>query len=274
MDEQALRNILSDIPLGGLRVFEQVGSTNDSALAWAADGAPDLSMVFADEQKSGRGRGKRRWFTAPGSALAFSLVNRPSTSEEQSIPLFSGLGAIAVCEALGMRGLHPEIKWPNDVLLDRRKVCGILAEAVWLGDKVDCIILGIGVNVNPAAVPQSEQLNFPATSIETVLGRGVDRLPLLRDILQALLYWRSLLTKDVFPAAWNKYLAFCGEQVEIQSEGIPPAPVLLKASRQMAACASAPQMGRYPGCNLGKCNCAPSCDILFPLKNRFDCPGW
>jgi BirA family biotin operon repressor/biotin-[acetyl-CoA-carboxylase] ligase len=218
MDEQTLRKVLSDIPLGGLRVFDQLGSTNDAALAWAADGAPDLAMVYADEQKSGRGRLDRRWFTPPGAALAFSLVNRPTTEEEQSVPIFSGLGAIAVCEALGMRGLRPEIKWPNDVLLDRHKVCGVLAEAVWMGEKVDCIILGIGVNVNPESVPSSDQLNFPATCIETVLGKSVDRLPLLRDILQALLYWRSLLTKDVFPTAWDKYLAFRGEQVEIRSE--------------------------------------------------------
>jgi BirA family biotin operon repressor/biotin-[acetyl-CoA-carboxylase] ligase len=221
MDDQTLRKILSDTPLGDLRTFDQVGSTNDVALAWAADGAPDLAMVYADEQKSGRGRGDRHWFTPPGAGLAFSLVNRPSTAEEQSIPLFSGLGAIAVCEALGVRGLHPEIKWPNDVLLDHRKVCGILAEAVWTGEKVDCIILGIGVNVTPQAVPAPNQLNFPATCVETVLGKNVDRLILLRDILQALLYWRSLLAKDVFPTAWDKYLAFRGEQVEIRSQGIP-----------------------------------------------------
>ncbi len=220
MDEPALRRILSDIPLGGLRFFQQVGSTNDTALAWAAEGAPDLALVCADEQTSGRGRNHRRWFTPPGTALAFTLINRPSTTEEQSIPLFSGLGALAVCEALGLRGLHPEIKWPNDVLLHRLKVCGILAEAVWLGDKVDAIILGIGVNVTPAAIPPSEQLNFPATSLEAELGKSVDRLPLLRDILQALLYWRSLLSKDVFPTAWEKYLAFKGEQVEIQTEGV------------------------------------------------------
>jgi BirA family transcriptional regulator, biotin operon repressor / biotin---[acetyl-CoA-carboxylase] ligase len=221
MDEHSLRKILSDIPLGGLRTFDKVGSTNDVALAWAADGAPDLALVCADEQTSGRGRGNRRWFTPPATALAFSLVNRPSTVEEQSVPLFSGLGALAVCEALGLRELHPEIKWPNDVLLNRRKVCGILAEAVWMGDKLDCIILGIGVNVKPEAVPSSDQLNFPATSVEAALGKSVDRLTLLRDILQALLYWRSLLSKDVFPTAWENHLAFRGEQVEIQSEGVP-----------------------------------------------------
>jgi BirA family biotin operon repressor/biotin-[acetyl-CoA-carboxylase] ligase len=220
MDERTLRETLSDIPIGGLRIFDQTGSTNDMALAWATNGAPDLAVVFAEEQTSGRGRGERRWFTLPGTGLAFSLVLRPLPGEEQSVSLFSGLGALAVCQALGMRGLHPEIKWPNDVLLERRKVCGVLAEAVWMGDKVDCIILGIGVNVNPQAVPFPDQLNFPATCVETVLGKSVDRLILLRDILQGLLYWRSLLTKDVFPTAWNKYLAFRGEQVEIRSEGI------------------------------------------------------
>ena len=221
MDERALRKTLSEVPLGGLRTFDQTGSTNDNALAWAADGAPDLAMVFAEEQTSGRGRGDRRWFTSPGTALAFSLVLRPLPGEEQSVSLFSGLGALAVCQALGMRGLHPEIKWPNDVLLNRRKVCGVLAESAWMGEKAVSIVLGIGVNVKPEAVPTTDQQNFPATSIEAEMGISVDRLILVRDILQALLFWRGLLTKDVFPFAWENYLAFRGEQVEIRAEGVP-----------------------------------------------------
>lgn len=220
MDEGTLRKLLSDIPLGGLRTFEQTGSTNDLAMAWAAEGAPNLALVCAEEQSSGRGRGNRRWFTLPGTALAFSLVLRPLPGEELSVPLFSGLGALAVCDALEMRGLHPEIKWPNDVLLNRCKVCGVLAEAVWMGEKVDSIVLGIGVNVKPEAVPPSDQLNFPATSIEAEMGKSVDRLTLLKDVLQALLYWRGLLTKDVFPHAWENHLAFRGEQVEIWAEGV------------------------------------------------------
>jgi BirA family biotin operon repressor/biotin-[acetyl-CoA-carboxylase] ligase len=221
MDERTFRKTLSNIPLGGLRTFEQAASTNDVALAWATEGAPDLALVYAEEQTSGRGRGDRRWFTPPGTALAFSLVLRPFPGEEQSVPLFSGLGAIAVCEALGMRGLRPEIKWPNDVLLNRRKVCGILAETVWMGDNADSIVLGIGVNVKPEAVPPTDQLNFPATSIETEMGKSVDRLTLFSDVLQGLIYWRSLLTQDIFPNAWENYLAFRGEQVEIRVEGVP-----------------------------------------------------
>ena len=77
MDERTLRKALSNIPLGGLRYFEQTGSTNDVALAWAAAGAPDLALVVAEEQTAGRGRGSHSWFTPPGAALAFSLVIRP-----------------------------------------------------------------------------------------------------------------------------------------------------------------------------------------------------
>jgi BirA family biotin operon repressor/biotin-[acetyl-CoA-carboxylase] ligase len=89
-----------------------------------------------------------------------------------------------------------------------------------MGEKADSIVLGIGVNVKPEAIPPSDQLNFPATCIEAEMGKGVDRLTLLRDILQALLYWRGLLTKDVFLKAWENYLAFRGEQVEIRAEGV------------------------------------------------------
>jgi BirA family biotin operon repressor/biotin-[acetyl-CoA-carboxylase] ligase len=222
MDESTLRKILSNIPLGGLRIFDQIGSTNDIALAWAVDGAPDMALVYAEGQTSGRGRAGHLWFTSPGMALAFSLVLRPLPGEEGSMTLFSGLGAMAVCDALEMRGLNPEIKWPNDILLNGCKVCGILTEAVWMGEKAVSIILGIGLNVKPGAVPPPEKINFPATSLETELGKNVDRVNLLTDILQALLHWRALLITDVFSDAWEDRLAYRGQQVEIQMEGSPP----------------------------------------------------
>ena len=224
MDERTLRRALSNIPLGGLRYFEQTGSTNNVALAWAAEGAPDLALVYAEEQTDGRGRGSRRWFTLAGTALAFSLVLRPLPGEEQSTPFFTALGALAVCEVLAAQGLQPEIKWPNDVLLNRRKVCGILVESVWTGEKVDSIVLGIGVNIKPEAVPPPDQLNFPATCLEAELPRRdvsqtFDRAALLQQILQATLAWRGLVATDIFLHAWENRLAFRGEQVEIWGEG-------------------------------------------------------
>jgi BirA family biotin operon repressor/biotin-[acetyl-CoA-carboxylase] ligase len=225
MDETTLRKTLSNLPLGGLRYYEQVGSTNDIALAWAAVDAPDLALVYAEEQTAGRGRGSNVWFTPPGAALAFSLVMRPLLGKEQTTPLYTALGALAVCEVLAAQPLDPEIKWPNDVLLRGRKVCGILAESVWLGEQVDCIVLGVGFNIKPESVPPPEKLTFPATCLEAELPftdytiGALQRAELLQQILQAMLYWRSLVATDIFLHAWEERLAFRGELVEIRADG-------------------------------------------------------
>jgi BirA family biotin operon repressor/biotin-[acetyl-CoA-carboxylase] ligase len=218
---------MSGLPLGGIRYYDQTGSTNDVALAWTDSGAPDLSLVYAEEQTAGRGRGDRAWFTPPGAALAFSLLFRPRSSEQASIPLFSALGALAVCQMLETLRLQPQIKWPNDVLLRGRKVCGILAESTWNGGSVDSIVVGIGINIKPASVPPPEQLNFPATCVEgevllekaVSVNQALDRGSLLRQTVLAILQWRELLTSPVFLQAWESRLAFRGEQVEIWGEG-------------------------------------------------------
>ena len=225
MDERTVRKVLSNIPLGGLRYFEQAGSTNDIALGWAAAGAPDLALVFAEQQTAGRGRGSHSWFTPPGAALAFSLVIRPLPGEEQLVSLFSALGALAVSEVLAAQGLHPQIKWPNDVLLNQKKVCGILVESVWTGEKVDSLVLGVGLNVKPEAVPPPDQLSFPATCLEAELPPpghifpAFERALMLQQILQAVRYWRSLVPTIIFRHNWERRLAFRGEQVEIWTDG-------------------------------------------------------
>ena len=218
MDESTFRKALFELPLGDVRYHETIDSTNDQALAWAAKGAPDLALVYAEEQTSGRGRGSRRWFTPPGTALAFSLILHPQKGEDRSVARYSGLGAVAVCAALETLGLQPEIKWPNDILLRQRKVCGILAEATWMGDHLETIVVGIGVNISPEAVPASELVDFPAGSVEGELKQPVDRLDLLVEILRALLFWRGRMFTDEFLTAWGNRLAFRGERVSIQTK--------------------------------------------------------
>jgi BirA family biotin operon repressor/biotin-[acetyl-CoA-carboxylase] ligase len=221
VNAKSIRAALRKLPLGGLRFYQTIDSTSDMALAWAAAGARDLSLVAADGQTRGRGRGGRPWLTPPGSALAFSLVLRPGPVERDIIPLYSALGALAVAQTLEGIGLAPQIKWPNDVLLDRRKVCGILAESVWLGEKVDSLVLGIGVNVGPESVPPAEMLAFPAACLESAAGRALDRPVLLGGILSALLEWRPRLGTDAFLQAWERRLAFRGETVEVWAQGMP-----------------------------------------------------
>ena len=220
MDEQALRSGLAGLPLPAIQYFDNLPSTNDLALDWADNGAPDFSLVAADSQSAGRGRLGRHWVTRAGAALAFSLVLRPSAQETGQLALFSPLAGLAVSQALEkLSALQPIIKWPNDVLLERKKVAGILAEAAWEGQKVNGVILGIGINVAPSSVPPAHELLFPATSVEQEVGHPIDRIRLLRSVLEELLAWRPYLGSPEFLQAWEKHLAFRGEWVEVSQPG-------------------------------------------------------
>lgn len=221
MDELSLRDALAGLPLGGIRYLDRIGSTNAVALTWVSADAPDLALVYAEEQTAGRGRAGRTWFSQRGAALAFSLILRPASAEQLIMARFTALGALATVEALAGLHLPAEIKWPNDVLIHQRKVCGVLAEAVWQGKTAEGVVLGIGINVRPEAVPLPGRLNFPATSLETEAGKTIERLPLIRAILLGLLRWRPLLGTDSFIQAWEGCLAFRGQQVEVHLEGWP-----------------------------------------------------
>jgi len=216
MNGKILKTALQDLPLGGFRYYEQVDSTNDIALNWMEEGGRDISLVVANEQISGRGRSGRSWHTPPDSALALSLLLIPNITEAKNIPLFTGLCALALVDALKeLYSLQAEIKWPNDILIKGKKVAGILVETSWEGDRAKGIVLGIGVNILNAAIPKSDDLHFPATSLEESLGQKVDRTKTLHGILTALIKWRKVLGKAEMVAAWNENLAFRGKQVEI-----------------------------------------------------------
>ncbi len=219
MNQSELKTILSKLPLGAIRYFDTIGSTNDEALAWAANDAQDLSIVVANEQTAGRGRLDRPWFTPPSTALAFSLVLRPTADEIPHLSRTVGLAALSIADTIGMLGLAPEIKWPNDILLNGRKVAGVLIELVWSGEDVDCVVIGIGINVAKTAVPATDILRFPATSLEHVLGTAPDRNKLLHDILASLISLRPHMRSDSFMAAWEKSLAYYGRQVRVEMGG-------------------------------------------------------
>lgn len=223
MDENILRQLLIPAGAADVRYLPQTGSTNDDAFAWAAQGAADFSLVLADEQTAGRGRLGRRWFTPPGSALAFSLIVRPTPQEAEKPSIFSPWGALAIVDTLRQKyNLTAEVKWPNDVLIRRRKTAGILVEAAWTGSVLDAVIVGIGINVAPSAVPPDDQVIFPATSLEDGLGRPIERFNFLADLLKSLLDWRAHLNTPRFTAAWQENLAFRGEWVHIEHSGNAP----------------------------------------------------
>jgi len=220
MNQQILESRLTGLPLGGIRYFETIGSTNDAAADWAVHGAVDYSLVIANQQLQGRGRSGRKWITHPGTALAFSLVLLPSDLESNELTSrstrFTGLGAVAVNQVLrDQYSLPAQIKWPNDVLIYQRKVCGILAEAHWTGYQLSSVILGIGINIATNAVPPEGNLVFPATSVEQELNDPVDRITILYQVLEAIIHWRPHLLEEIFLQTWEANLAYLGEWVQV-----------------------------------------------------------
>ncbi len=177
-----------------IRWFDRVSSTNDVAERAASAGAAHGTVVAADFQESGRGRLGRTWFSPPGAGLYTSVVIRPRdlAGPDRAVRADSAFAAsvtlttgVAIAEALrNATGLEAAIKWPNDLVVGWRKVCGILAEGAAAGDALQYVILGYGINVLPAAYPSD--IADRATSIESELGRPVDRAEVFAESITCL----------------------------------------------------------------------------------------
>jgi BirA family transcriptional regulator, biotin operon repressor / biotin---[acetyl-CoA-carboxylase] ligase len=185
--------------------FPSIGSTNDVAARLAGDGAPEGTTVAAESQTSGRGRLGRTWFSPQGAGLYVSVVFRPDAGGRAStggdaaagpgLPAVLTLACgVALAEAIReTTGLQVEIKWPNDLVVARRKLAGILAEASAQGSALDYVILGFGVNILPVAFPP--EVASRATSIEGELGRPIDRGLLLANALERLSACREAIRR-------------------------------------------------------------------------------
>jgi BirA family transcriptional regulator, biotin operon repressor / biotin---[acetyl-CoA-carboxylase] ligase len=166
-----------------VQFYEEVDSTNRVASEWAGHGASEGSLVVANHQTAGRGRLDRQWFSPPGSSLLFSLILRPSIVTED-LGLLNLAAATAACGAVAEEGLEPKVKWPNDVLLDGRKVAGILSEASLEFNRAIGVILGVGINVNIPEEEFPEEIRDTAGSISIGSGREHNRLDILTSFLR------------------------------------------------------------------------------------------
>jgi BirA family biotin operon repressor/biotin-[acetyl-CoA-carboxylase] ligase len=222
MNEKVLNNALRDLPIPTIHYFDETDSTNERALVFAAQGAPEFTLIIANSQTAGRGRFGRKWVTAPDASLAFTLILRASNTEQKSMGVFSFLGAMAICLAIEtLCETKPQVKWPNDVLLGGQKTAGVLAESSWSGDKMDGLVLGMGINLLPESVPPANEIMFPATCVQAHCIKQIDRLKLLNQILINLIGWRPRILSDDFLEAYRSHLAFIGQKVTLSpSEGI------------------------------------------------------
>jgi BirA family transcriptional regulator, biotin operon repressor / biotin---[acetyl-CoA-carboxylase] ligase len=170
-----------------VHLFESVGSTNDVARALASEGAPAGTVVIADAQTAGRGRGGKAWASAPGLGLWMSIVLRPAELTRPGLlPILVGL---AVAEALDplLRPAQAQVKWPNDVLVGGRKVCGVLCEGILEPDLGASVIAGIGVNVGHAPADFPDEVAEVATSLRIAAGWSPSRVEVAGAIVASVL---------------------------------------------------------------------------------------
>jgi BirA family transcriptional regulator, biotin operon repressor / biotin---[acetyl-CoA-carboxylase] ligase len=168
-----------------LHHFYKIGSTNTAAIAAAAEGAPEGSVFLAEEQTAGRGRGAHTWESVRSAGVYCSVVLRPALppSNVLVLSLAAGLAVRAAIEQVDAR-VSTDLKWPNDVLIAGKKVCGILTEMNAEATCVRYIVVGIGINVNQANFP--EELESQATSLRLATGSEWSRVELVAALLKSL----------------------------------------------------------------------------------------
>jgi BirA family biotin operon repressor/biotin-[acetyl-CoA-carboxylase] ligase len=216
-----------------VRHFGAVTSTMDVCRALAEQGAAEGVIIVADEQTAGRGRVGRAWFSPPGQSLYVSILLRPQLVPRQ-ISWLTMIGALAVVDVVhGSEGAgerrsaedHPSpsapakrplcsIKWFNDVLLNGKKLAGVLVETALTGDQLDYAILGIGLNVNTRFDDAPDEVRQRATSLREALGKEVDRETVLRALLDA--FSARYAAMPASPVAdYARYLDTLGKRVQL-----------------------------------------------------------
>ncbi|KXK04269.1 MAG: biotin--acetyl-CoA-carboxylase ligase [Acidobacteria bacterium OLB17] len=172
--------------------FDSLTSTNDEAAAQARRGASEGLVVLARSQTMGRGRHGRVWVSEPDAGLYFSVVLRPQLPAAE-LPLITLIAGIAVCDSLLEFGVKADIKWVNDLLVNEKKICGILAEAVDTPTGL-AVILGIGVNLQVAAV--APEFAATGTSLEEVTGKKVTPDEFVECLVRYLTYLYTVLPEE------------------------------------------------------------------------------
>ena len=175
--------------------YYKIGSTNDAAMEAAAAGAPEGSVFLAEEQTAGKGRGGNQWHSARSSGIYCSVILRPSLppSDALVLSLATGLAVHLAIRSIDSR-LNPDLKWPNDLLIDGKKFCGILTEMNAEATRVRHIVVGVGINVNQQKFP--DDVRDTATSLLLATGSEWSRVELVAALLKSLdREYRDLVTK-------------------------------------------------------------------------------
>ncbi|MBI5000262.1 MAG: biotin--[acetyl-CoA-carboxylase] ligase [Euryarchaeota archaeon] len=223
MDISALKSKLRGSALWkDIEHRKEIGSTNEGIRALAEKGAPGGIVIVSDIQTGGKGRLGRKW-ESPKGGLWFSFLLRPRMLPG-SAPVITLMAGAAVAKALrALYKIDARVKWPNDILIDGRKVCGILSEASAQGGKLDFAIVGIGINANnDARALRLERPIAQPVSVKDLVNREVDIPELLAGVLQAIEREYALVRDgktDKVLSDWSSLSDTIGKRVEIMDAG-------------------------------------------------------
>ena len=202
--------------------YPEVDSTNVTAMDLAQQNAPEGTVVLAEQQLRGRGRGERSWHSPPGVGVYCSIVLRPELSPAKTM-LLTLMAAVAIAKAVSLEtNLSARIKWPNDILINNKKVVGILLESRVGATGVEHAIIGFGINVNHTPADLSQELLLAASSLFIELGEPVDRSKLLSRILAEVEYLYERLQQGdvaIVLEEWRHFSATLGRRVRILQRG-------------------------------------------------------
>jgi len=202
--------------------YPKIDSTNSQAKAIAGHGIHDGALVITDYQTQGQGRLKRQWVSPPKKNLLFSVVVYPFVAPSK-VFLMTVVASLAVCKSLNsLFNIKAGIKWPNDVYVNNRKICGVLTDVSLDQKRVKRVVVGIGLNVN-VEPSLDQELGSLATSIKRETGRTQKRLPILKRILEEMdrLYKRFLSGEIThLRDEWLSYSIIFGKKVNIFSDGL------------------------------------------------------
>ena len=196
---------------------ESVETTQKIAHTLANEGAPEGTLVVAEEQLGGKGRLMRNWYSPKYSGIWMSLILRPSIPFQQA-PQLTLIAAVAVVQAIEhTTDLKPQIKWPNDILINRKKVTGILTELQAESDRIHSVIIGIGMNVNQEKNDFPEELQEIATSLLLEGGKKVSRARVIQEVLVRLeTLYEQFLAEGFLPIKqlWESYAISLGKEIK------------------------------------------------------------
>jgi BirA family biotin operon repressor/biotin-[acetyl-CoA-carboxylase] ligase len=202
--------------------FRQTDSTNLRAKELAAQGAPEGTLIVAEQQTQGRGRRQRTWFSPSRQGIYASLILRPSIAPTET-PRMTLLAAVAVADTLlALTPLEAKIKWPNDILVRGRKIAGILTEISTGMDVVDYMVVGLGLNVNIPTDDFPDEIRTQATSILTETAAPFSRPPLLRRYLEQFEYYYNIFNAEGFDPVlqrWRALTDMLGRRVRVDMIG-------------------------------------------------------